>query len=379
MPRPALTLRRLALKLPGALRVARLVKTARQVPEAVRLATDPDESQTFYPEAPRKEPRERLADHLRYLFRHGETDSRYYMYGLDRAGVGQDAVVEYPEFRRIRDRGHAARSPAGLNYACVMEDKYLFGQVAASFGFPAPRNLAFVDRGLVEWIGERERQPLAALVKRDLDGFCKPFAGISSRGVFALRVEDGAISVDGESAALDDLRSRLTQRYLVQERVEQHPEMARLHPPSLNTFRELTVLEGDAARVFGVILRMGRGGSSSDGHGAGGIGVSVDVESGRLEKRGLARAGGNPGWYDRHPDTGVVFEGLTLPFFDEAKSAACRFHKSLPFFHTVGWDVAVTPDGPLFVEGNENWGAAAPMSIEPDFRERFLALYKSPS
>ena len=225
MPRPIDRLRSVVGRLPGGRRALRLVRTVRQVPEAVRLATDPEASRTFYPEATRKEPRERLADHLRYLFRHGETDERYYMYGLDRAGVGQDAVVEYPEFRRIRDRGHAARSPAGLDYACVMEDKYLFGQVAASFGFPAPRNLAFVDRGLVEWVGERERRPLASLVERDLDGFCKPFAGISSRGVFTLRVQDGAVSIDGESATLDDLRSRLTRRYLVQERVRQHPDL----------------------------------------------------------------------------------------------------------------------------------------------------------
>ena len=225
MTRTLHTLRAVARQTPGIRRALRFARTVRQVTDAVQLATDPVASRTFYPDAPRKEPRERIADHLRFLFRHGETDERYYMYGLDRAGVGQDAVVEYPEFRRIRDRGHAARSPAGLDYACVMEDKYLFGQVAASFGFPAPRNLAFVDRGLVEWVGERERRPLASLVERDLDGFCKPFAGISSRGVFTLRVQDGAVSIDGESATLDDLRSRLTRRYLVQERVRQHPDL----------------------------------------------------------------------------------------------------------------------------------------------------------
>ena len=376
MARPLHTLRAVARQTPGIRRALRFANTVRQVPEAVRLATDPDQSRTLYPEARRKGPRERVGDHLRYLFRHGETDSRYYVYGLDRAGVGQDAVVEYPEFRRIRDRGHAARSPNGLNYACVMEDKYLFGQVAASFGFPVPRNLAFVERGLVEWIGERERHPLSALVERDLDGFCKPFAGISSRGAFALRAQDGALSIDGTPATLDDLRSRLNERYLVQERVRQHPDLARFHPPSINTLRVTTVLEEQGARVFRTILRTGRGGASFDGLGAGGIGVAVDVESGYLDARGLARLGQDPGWYDRHPDTGVAFDGLSLPFFAEAKALSCRFHEALPFFHTVGWDVAITPEGPLIIEGNENWGATVHMSIEPNFKEHFLALYR---
>lgn len=371
---PARKLLRVARRVPGARRIQRLARTARRAPDAVRLVTDPDRSRTFYPGAPRKSAARMVADNLGYLLRHGEVDERYFMYGLDR--VGARPVVEYPEFRRIRDRGHAARSPTGLNYSCVMQDKYLFGQVAASFGYPSPRNLAFVDRGLVEWIGERERRPLTSLLDRDLDGFCKPFAGISSRGAFALRVEGGAVWVDGSPSTLDGLRGLLTERYLVQDRVVQHPEVAELHPASVNTLRVLTVLDGDDARVFGVIQRMGRGGSSSDGHGAGGVGVSVDTEAGRLRARGLVRVGPDAGWYDRHPDTGVAFDGRAVPSFDDVRDLSCRFHEALPFFHTVGWDVAVTPEGPLFIEANENWGAASPLSIEPDFRERFLALYE---
>ena len=375
MPRLHHRLLHVARRLPGAPRIRRLIRTARQVPEAVRLVTDPEASQTFYPEAPRKEKREMLADHLRYLLRHGEVDTRYFMYGLDREGVKQDAVVEYPEFRRIRDRGHAARSLTRLSYACVLEDKYLFGQVAASFGVPSPRNLAVVDRGMVEWIEERERQPLESLLMRDLDGFCKPFNGISSRGAFALRVEDGAVSIDGTPSTQDDLRLRLNERYLVQERVLQHPSLDEIYPLSINTLRVHTVLEGDGARVFSTILRMGRAGRRFDGLGAGGVGVSVGVESGRLSSSGLVRTGGDTGWHDRHPDTGVKFDGVTLPHYEEAKALCCRLSELLPFFHTVGWDVAITPDGPLIIEGNDNWGATAGMSIEPDFRDRFLSLY----
>lgn len=366
---------RLVRRLPGAPRVFRLARAMRLVPEAVRSVTDPERSRTFYPDAPRKGTLRMIADQLGYLFRHSEVDTRYFMYGLDRAGVGRDAVVEYPEFRRIRDRGHAARSPSGLSYACVMEDKYLFGQIAASFGFPSPRNLAFVDQGMVQWIGERDRQPLEALLGRNLDGFCKPLAGISSRGVFALRIKDGTVEIDGELSTLSDLRARLSERYLVQERISQHPDLARLHPPSVNTLRVTTVLEEGNARVFRTILRMGRDGASYDGHGAGGIGVSADVESGRLNQLGLARAGSNPGWYDHHPDTGIRFDGLVIPFFEEAKTISCQFHEALPFFHTIGWDVAITQVGPLIIEGNENWGATIHVSIEPGFKNHFLDLY----
>lgn len=32
-----------------------------------------------------------------------------------------------------------------------------------------------------------------------------------------------------------------------------------------------------------------------------------------------------------------------------------RFHTFLPSIHSIGWDIAITKDGPCFVEGNDNW------------------------
>ena len=29
-------------------------------------------------------------------------------------------------------------------------------------------------------------------------------------------------------------------------------------------------------------------------------------------------------------------------------------HMQLPYFNLIGWDIAITPNGPLFIEGNDN-------------------------
>ena len=55
---------------------------------------------------------------------------------------------------------------------------------------------------------------------------------------------------------------------------------------------------------------------------------------------------------DRHPDTGLAFAGFQLPHWAAATALAVRAHAALPAIAVVGWDVALTPDGPVIVEGN---------------------------
>ncbi len=58
-----------------------------------------------------------------------------------------------------------------------------------------------------------------------------------------------------------------------------------------------------------------------------------------------------------HPDTGVVFKGYALPYFEEATQMICAAHRLFPReLFDLAWDIAITPDGPLIVEVNSNGG-----------------------
>jgi hypothetical protein len=50
---------------------------------------------------------------------------------------------------------------------------------------------------------------------------------------------------------------------------------------------------------------------------------------------------------------------------EEAIDVAARFHKTLSPLFTVGWDIAITPNGPCVVEGNSHWRGRAYMAVEP--------------
>ena len=65
----------------------------------------------------------------------------------------------------------------------------------------------------------------ALLIERGdvtFDGFCKKVGGIQGDGAFPLRIESGSLFVRDGRISVSDLRGRLDDRYLLQERIHQH-------------------------------------------------------------------------------------------------------------------------------------------------------------
>jgi hypothetical protein len=60
------------------------------------------------------------------------------------------------------------------------------------------------------------------------------------------------------------------------------------------------------------------------------------------------------GWLDRHPDTNARITGTILPLWSETKTLAILAHRSFADRVLVGWDIAITDEGPLIVEGNSS-------------------------
>lgn len=62
----------------------------------------------------------------------------------------------------------------------------------------------------------------------------------------------------------------------------------------------------------------------------------------------------------------------------EAADLCVRLHDDLPGLHSVGWDVAFTPDGPIVIEGNDNWNGSHSNGAGPEFQAGVRsALYRT--
>ena len=181
-----------------------------------------------------------------------------------------------------------------------------------------------------------------------LDGqeaiFAKINHGDCGRGVEKLYVKD----FESPAAMLDYIQQN---KLVVLEQVlRQHEDMARLHPSSVNTMRILTDLVDDTVHIAYITVKMGRGGGVCDNSGQGGVLCRVDIESGKICS---PATDDYFNVYDKHPDTGIVFQGYQLPMVDEAIALAKKAARKVPQIGHVGWDVAITPDGPAIIEGND--------------------------
>lgn len=140
-------------------------------------------------------------------------------------------------------------------------------------------------------------------------------------------------------------------QWLVEEVIRQHPEMDRLCDRSINTVRIVTLWpEGGEPQLVYALARMGNGKGCVDNVSSGGLYTQVSPE-GVLTAPAFCDKTGE--YYERHPASGTVIPGFRVPCFDEAV-ALCREAARLePRVRYVGWDVAITPDGPVLIEGNE--------------------------
>lgn len=187
-------------------------------------------------------------------------------------------------------------------------------------------------------------QELAAFCAGQEAIFAKPNHGDSGRGVEKLRVADFP---DAEAMLAYLHEHGLT---VLEQVLAQHPQIAALHPSSVNTLRILTDVVGEDVLIAYITLKIGTGGGCCDNAGRGGIMCRVDPEDGRIVS---VATDDYFNVYDEHPDTHIRFVGYQLPMIPEAIALAKCAAREIPQMRHVGWDVAITPDGPAIIEGNE--------------------------
>lgn len=140
---------------------------------------------------------------------------------------------------------------------------------------------------------------------------------------------------------------------LVEEYVVQHPALMELSPSGLNTVRIFTQLTPDGVDFLGARLRISVN-SPVDNMAAGNLAAPVDLKTGEVT---------GPGVYSDitksdcnvHPVTNKTISGFKIPFWYEVIEMIKEAALLCPENHSVGWDIAITENGPELIEGNHNW------------------------
>ncbi|MFT4214071.1 MAG: sugar-transfer associated ATP-grasp domain-containing protein [Microbacterium sp.] len=138
---------------------------------------------------------------------------------------------------------------------------------------------------------------------------------------------------------------------LIEERIVQHPDLEAIAPGTANTTRVTTFVTDDGAvEIINMAQKFGRG-QVSDQASFGGFYTALH-EDGRAMGMGYSVDGH---LFETHPDTGFRIADYRVPMMDEVRALITEVALVIPQVRYVGWDIVVTPTGPVLVEGN--WGA----------------------
>src|SRR5437868_6316676 len=299
----------------------------------------------------RSVPRQML-DQFRLYAAAGVLPPWYYIFELHRRPLkshARDFIYRWESkagvMRLLRESG---RQPLS-----AVNDKAEFFEHCRAHQVATARVLAVVRDGEIE----QQVHP----AELDTDLFVKPVCGRGGKGaerwdrIGAERYRNP----QGEELGREELFARLQRRslttpLLIQTRLRNHPGLAPLNNDALSTVRVLTCLnEAGEPELVGAALRMAIGGNHVvDNLHAGGIAAAVDLDSGRLGPASNLGADSSLGWIRRHPNSEAPVTGVVLPMWDEVRMLAVRAHKAFDDRVLVGWDIAITPDGPMVVEAN---------------------------
>lgn len=269
------------------------------------------------------------------------------------------------------------------SYRLLTADKIVFYEYCRGAGLRVPRyfgRISIARANAPDAYKTAARVHFKQLLREagDIDFIIKPALGVYGQGVIALRLSgDRYVDNEGVTRSSDEIYDLLAASgegiYVLQERLFAHPEIATLTGTSnLQTVRMATYVNRQRHAVI-VCCQMKIIGSDlltdnfADGR-RGNFIADIPKAGGQLSQVfRTADAGYGTVTVETHPRTNAVFRDFALPHWSEAcelvRSAALAF---LPL-RTIGWDVAITKDGPILIEGNETWDPTPEGTVGPEF------------
>ena len=298
-----------------------------------------------------------IRDQIRLVLRHGATPWVYYMTELYKPGAmaeaGEYLMRSEMKFGLYRAFTRLSRdAPYGSHHS--LGDKLQTAAWCLEAGLPHPEPLMLIAHGTVDW-------QTAAKTDLDQDLFVKPRRGRGAAGIDWFNRIEAFTYLDraGQTLTLDQVVERLKARartddVIVMRRLKNHPVIASLASQSLITLRVFTCLDEKLKpEVTNAFLRSLAKLEVSWGTGTiEEYAAAIDLETGALGPM----TGDKPlclsNWVDWHPITGAPVTGRVLPFWPQVLELAIAAHRQVPQRVLVGWDIAITEEGPMLIEGN---------------------------
>ncbi len=317
---------------------------------------------------------EKFVDYLYIFFRLKIMPQNYHLFGFD--GKKRSEFKHY--LGEPWDEPLVKRKIGKLwRNGIILRDKEIFKLICDYNNLPVPRHYGHLQFGKLE--GGKE-SPLSLIERHKPKKLVlKPILGQNGVGIQFFSPDQL------ESICANEALHR--EAYLIEEAIEQHSELNEINPHSVNSIRLITFLCPDGkVEILSGMLKASASRIPIDNFSLGGIAVGLDLTTGKLKSDGYVRfyspdalisnrqttdpdtiqeilneikdmTSKHPGRvFKRHPLTDFKFEGFQLPYWKEVVDTAVRAQTVFCYGKANALDIAITPTGPVILEGNESWG-----------------------
>lgn len=194
-------------------------------------------------------------------------------------------------------------------------------------------------------------------------------------------VKPAADSAHGDGVFIGDIeciKENISKGYfLIEGKIEQTAQMNKFNPSSVNTIRIMTALypEGNV-KIIAAFLRIGRKGAFADNAGSGGnVDCAVDIDSGSLYNAVQFESFNKVIPIEKHPDSDTQINGAIIEGWKEVKEKLKYWQAQIPFLKIIGWDVALTDNGPVIIEINNWWDTVGQLFIRRGWKKEVRECY----
>lgn len=171
------------------------------------------------------------------------------------------------------------------------------------------------------------------------DFIAKPVGGSGGEGIELIKVDTKKLKNIYEYLVSNN-------KLLVEEKVIQNKNIAKLNSTSVNTFRIVTFFDGKDTHILNVVFKIGNGGVT-DNFSSGSM--YTFVRDGKIIVPAIDR---DDNIFYEHPISKIKLVGYEIPNYDKAIDLVKKCAKEISEVKYVGWDVAITDKDAVIIEGN---------------------------
>lgn len=266
---------------------------------------------------------------------------------------------------RLRKRVNPLEEFASVN------DKALFYRICTEAQIPFPETFGVFVTGVARRSNPTDLQLPRVYLESLPDGnfVAKPVWGREGIGIWFFEKSGNLFFVGGKLMNAEAMCSLLREHasnddFVVQRRMIPHEALSAISGSmALQSARLVTFLDAEERpHILFARFKIVRHGNNIDNFDEGTTGnliADVDIATGRITKvmtKIRSQIGLEP--ITQHPDTGKDLS-FSLPDWQQAVQLACKGARTFRRIRSLGWDVALTSEGPVILEANQEWGILA--------------------